>query len=55
MTGCGKHGKTIKLFSHPPHKPLEIARAISTLHTATTTKKKISQNLANLNRNNDAQ
>jgi hypothetical protein len=21
MTGCGKHGKTMKLFSHPSHSP----------------------------------
>jgi hypothetical protein len=39
MTGCGKHGKTIELFSHTFHQPLEIAAAIPTLHTATTTRK----------------
>ena len=40
MTGCGKHGKTIKLFSHPSHSPWKSLPRFSTLHTATTTKKK---------------
>jgi hypothetical protein len=26
MTVCGKHGKTIKLFSHPSHKPWKSLR-----------------------------
>jgi hypothetical protein len=26
MTACGKHGKTIKLFSHPSHKPWKSLR-----------------------------
>ncbi len=26
MTGCGKHGKTIKLFSHPSHRPWKSLR-----------------------------
>jgi hypothetical protein len=54
MTGCGKHGKTITVFPLFP-QPLEIAAAIPTLRTATTTRKNISQNPSNQNRNNDAQ
>jgi hypothetical protein len=26
MTVCGKHGKTIKLFSHPSHRPWKSLR-----------------------------
>ena len=32
MTVCGKHGKTMKLFSHPSHSPWKSLRRFPHYH-----------------------
>jgi hypothetical protein len=32
MTACGKHGKTVKLFSHPSHSPWKSLRRFPHYH-----------------------
>ena len=55
MTVCGKHGKTIKLFSHPSPSPWKSLRRFPHYHRHDYDEKNISQNPSNQNRNNDAQ
>jgi len=37
MTVYGKHGKTMKLFSHPSHRPWKSLNSDSHIPTAATT------------------
>jgi hypothetical protein len=54
MTGCGKHGKTIKLFSHSSHNPWKSLRDSHIAHRHHD-EKKLSIKPSNQNWNNDAQ
>jgi len=55
MTVCGKHGKTIKLFSHPSHSPWKSLRRFPHYHRHGYDEHEYLSNPRNQNQRNDAQ
>jgi len=56
MTVCGKHGKTMKLFSHPSHSPWKSLRRFPHYHRHDYDEHEyLSKPVKNKTRRNDAQ